>query len=77
MTVKRRRRRVDRPVLALTVAYDGARLRRLRAAAGPATVQGELEEALSVALRREVDDGRRRAHRRGRARARAGRELRA
>ena len=47
-----------------------------RGSPGSTTVQGALEDALAIALRREVETVVRRPDRRGRARARAGRELR-
>ena len=40
--------------LALTVAYDGARFAGFARQPGQRTVQGELERALAIALRREV-----------------------
>lgn len=40
---------------ALTVAYDGAEFSGFARQTGPRTVQGELESALSTALRRDVE----------------------
>ena len=44
-----------RQVLALTVAYDGADFAGFARQPGQRTVQGELEQALSIALRRPVE----------------------
>lgn len=43
------------PALALTVAYDGAGFSGFARQPGQRTVQGELERALSIALRRPVE----------------------
>lgn len=45
----------EQPVLALTVAYDGALFSGFARQPGPRTVQGELEKALSMALRAPVE----------------------
>lgn len=42
------------PVLALTVAYDGARFAGFARQPGAVTVQGSLERSLSTVLRREI-----------------------
>ena len=60
----------------LTVAYDGAPFAGFARQDGPPTVQGRLEEALAHRAAPRRRDGGRRPHRRGRARARPGRELR-
>ena len=59
----------------MTVSYDGSPFAGFAAQAGQATVQGRLEDALAVALRRPVDADVRGPHRRGRARPRPGRQL--
>jgi tRNA pseudouridine38-40 synthase len=43
------------PVLALTVAYDGADFAGFARQPGQRTVQGELEQALTIALRRPIE----------------------
>lgn len=44
-----------RPIIALTLEYDGTGLAGFQRQAGLETVQGRLEEALSIALRRPVE----------------------
>jgi len=47
--------RVDDPALALLVAYDGADFAGFARQPGQRTVQGELEQALSIVLRRPTE----------------------
>ena len=58
------------------IGYDGTDFSGWARQPGLRTVCGVLEEALSTVLREPVDTDRRRTHRRGRARDRAGRALR-